>query len=109
VEKDFRNQLRWAKSFTVTGVAIFGMALGAAFAPAQAQAKPPGPNSCVSGGGGFIGGGSFTDCDLWPDGSFWHTWRAWGPFASGGGAMRVCDNGTPAPAPTDNDPNTPCP
>lgn len=27
--------------------------------PAVAQAIPPGPNSCVSGGGGFIGGGYY--------------------------------------------------
>ena len=55
----------------------------------------------AAGGGGFIGGGSYEDCDLWADGSFWHRWTGWGPFAHGGGAGRVCD-GMP-PVPTDND------
>lgn len=102
-----KNQIRWARGIFSLGIAMFGMALVAAFSPTQAQAIPPGPNSCVSGGGGFVGGGWYEDCDLWPDGSFWHRWTGWGPFASGGGAGRVCD-GLP-PVPTDNDPNTPCP
>ena len=72
----------------------------------HAEAIPPGPNSCVSGSGGFIGGGGYEDCDLWADGSFWHRWWGWGPFAAGGGSGRVCD-GLP-PVPTDNDPGTPC-
>ncbi|UOW93396.1 hypothetical protein SEA_LABELLE_71 [Mycobacterium phage Labelle] len=92
------------------GVFAFGMALGTAFA-AEAGAVPPGPNTCVSGGGGFIGGGSFRDCDLWQDGSFWHEVIGWGPFAHGGSAGRVCDSprGNPFPPPTDSDPNTKCP
>ena len=76
--------------------------------PAVAQAILPGPNTCVSGGGGFIGYGSYEDCDLWPDGSFWHRVSGGGPFAWGGSSGRVCD-GFPVPPATDNDPKTPCP
>ena len=82
-------------------------AAGVLTAAPQANAIPPGPYTCVGGGGGFIGGGSYEDCDLWPDGSFWHRWTGYGPFAWGGGAGRVCD-GMP-PVPTDMDPTTPCP
>ncbi|QWY84398.1 hypothetical protein SEA_KNOCKER_56 [Mycobacterium phage Knocker] len=84
---------------------------GAVLVPAVAEAVPPGPNTCVSGGGGFIGFGAFRDCDLWPDGSFWHEVTGGGPFAFGGSSGRVCDSprGNPMPPPTDSDPTTMCP
>lgn len=81
---------------------------GALFSAPTASAIPPGPNTCVSGGGGFIGYGGYRDCDLWPDGSFWHEVTGGGPFAWGGSSGRVCD-GFPVPPATDNDPSTPCP
>lgn len=88
--------------------ALMAAATAGAFVSAPAAgAIPPGPNSCVGGGGGFIGYGGYEDCDLWPDGSFWHRQWGSGPFAFGSSAGRVCD-GMP-PVPTDNDPSTPCP
>lgn len=98
-----------AQKYIVGFGASVTVAWGALVAgPAVAQAIPPGPNTCVSGGGGFIGYGSYTDCDLWPDGSFWHRVSGGGPFAWGDSSGRVCD-GFPIPPATDNDPTTPCP
>jgi hypothetical protein len=68
-----------------------------------ADAIPPAPYTCVGGGGPFA---SFRDCDLWPDGSFWHE-VAGGFIGWGSSSGRVCD-GNP-PIPTDMNPNTPCP
>lgn len=93
------------KGIAISFSIVAGMFMGVGLAD-PAQAIPPGPNSCVSGGGGFIGYGWYRDCDLWPDGSFWHEWGGSGPFAFGGGSGRVCD-GIP-PVPTDSDPKTPC-
>lgn len=73
---------------------------------AWARQADASPGQC--GGGGFIGGGSFCDSDPWADGSFQHCVTGWGPFAWGSQCMRVCDNGTPLPPVTDNDPSTPC-
>jgi hypothetical protein len=93
--------------------AAFAVAAGIGFVGStpQAEAVPPGPNTCVSGGGGFIGFGSFRDCDLWADGSFYHEVFGGGPFAFGGSSGRVCDSprGNPMPPATDWDPNTICP
>lgn len=93
------------RSIAIVALTVAAIAGASSSAPV-AGAIPPGPNSCVSGGGGFIGFGGYEDCDLWPDGSFWHRWWGGGPFAAGGGAGRVCD-GLP-PVPTDSDPRTPC-
>lgn len=69
----------------------------------QANAIPPQPGVCVSGGWAYA---MYEDCDLWPDGSFWH--REYGGFIGfQGRSGRVCD-GMPPPF-TDNDPRTPCP
>lgn len=100
-------EMAWPAAMFATGAVVFGMGLSAAYAP-EANAIPPGPNSCVSGGGGFIGGGGYEDCDLWPDGSFYHRVYGFGPFAFGGSSGRVCD-GSPIPPATDNDPTTKCP
>ena len=94
------------KGLVLSAMIAGAMYAGVTTAAPSAEAIPPGPNSCVSGGGGFIGYGWYRDCDLWPDGSFWHEWGGSGPFAFGGGAGRVCD-GMP-PVPTDSDPRTPC-
>lgn len=72
------------------------------FSP-RANAIPPQPGVCVSGGWGYA---AYRDCDLWPDGSFWHQEVA-GFIGFGGREGRVCD-GFPPPF-TDNDPTTPCP
>jgi hypothetical protein len=69
----------------------------------SANAIPPQPGVCISGGGPFA---TFRDCDLWPDGSFYH--QEFGGFIGYGGREgRVCD-GFPPPF-TDNDPTTMCP
>lgn len=72
-------------------------------APAVSQAIPPQPGVCISGGWAYA---MYEDCDLWPDGSFWH--REYGGFIGfQGRSGRVCD-GMPPPF-TDNDPSTLCP
>ncbi|AEJ95725.1 hypothetical protein SEA_WALELIANO_50 [Mycobacterium phage Waleliano] len=95
------------KALVAFGAGVTLLWGGAVLAPAVAGAIPPGPNTCVGGGGGFIGYGGYEDCDLWADGSFWHRQWGSGPFAFGSSSGRVCD-GMP-PVPTDNDPRTPCP
>ena len=88
---------------------LTSMVVGAALAwaglawPGTAAAVP---GQC--GGGGFIGWGSFCDSDPWSDGSFQHCVSGGGPIAWGSTCNRVCDNGTPLPPITDNDPRTPC-
>lgn len=70
---------------------------------ARAEAIPPQPGVCISGGWAYA---MYEDCDLWPDGSFWH--REYGGFIGfQGRSGRVCD-GMPPPF-TDNNPSTPCP
>ena len=98
-----KNQIRWARGIFSVGMGVFGMAIATAFTPTEAQAIPPGPNQCIMGGGPFA---TFKDCDLWPDGSFWHS-EFGGFIGYGGREGRVCD-GFPPPF-TDNDPNTVCP
>lgn len=78
-------------------------AAGVLTAAPQANAIPPAPYTCIGGGGPFA---LFRDCDLWPDGSFWHE-VAGGFIGWGSSSGRVCD-GNP-PTPTDMDPTTYCP
>ncbi len=52
----------WSRN-VVTLAAVSGLAGMTVAGPAVAQAIPPGPNTCVSGGGGFIGYGSYTGSD----------------------------------------------
>jgi hypothetical protein len=93
----------WPAAFMATGIAIGSLGIGVALAP-QANAIPKGPNSCVLVNAPFV---SYKDCDLWPDGSYYHEVLGGYGGLGGGESYRACD-GFPIPPATDNDPRTPC-
>ena len=100
------------KRLIASAMAVGVVTAGALSSAPVAAATPHPDGSCRVGGGGFIGGGAFRDCDMWPDGSFHHKVSGFGPFAFGDVfSGRVCDSppGNPMPPVTDNDPATMCP